>query len=120
MVVFLLGNGAVGKKGVGALEGFFCVKLIGFGFGYCGGLFRFIDLEKNIAFLNDGPFDHGDGGYFTIDLGFDVDGFFRFKGADGGEGFEEGTFLDGNQLDGNRSIFRWSAAFLTGTQSQEG
>jgi hypothetical protein len=94
--------------------------LIGFGFGYCGGLFRFIDLEKHVAFFDYGAFDHGDGGYFSVDLGFDVDGFFCLKAANGSEGFEEGTFLDGNQFDGNRSIFRGSAPFLTGAQRQEG
>jgi hypothetical protein len=120
LIVFLLGNGAVGEEGIGALQCLLGVKVIGFCLCDTRGLFGFVDLEKHISFFDYGTFDHGDGGYFSVDLGFDVDGFFRLKGADGSEGFEEGTFLDGNQLDGNRSIFRWSAAFLTGAQSQEG
>jgi hypothetical protein len=120
LIVFLLGNSAVGEEGIGALECLLSVKVVGFCLRDTRGLFGFVDLEKNIAFFNDGTFDHGDGGYFSIDLGLDVDGFFCLKAANGSEGFEEGTFLDGNQFDGNRSIFRRSATFLTGAQSQEG
>jgi hypothetical protein len=120
LIVFLLGNGAFGEEGIGALQCLLGVKVVGFCFRDTRGLFGFVDLEKHVSLFDYGTFDHGDGGDFTIDFRFDIDGFFRLKGADGGEGFEKGPLLDGHEFDGNRSILRRSAAFLTGAQSQEG
>jgi hypothetical protein len=112
LIVFLLGNGAIAEKRIGTFESFFGVKEVGFCFGDTGRLFGFVDLEKHVSFFDYGAFGHGDGSDFTIDFGFDVDGFFRLKGADGGEGFEKGPLLDGHEFDGNRSIFRGSTPFL--------